>query len=105
MVDCPSMTSCNPGHKPLCARNAQGHVRSFNNPCVMRVINCKERTVFALIVAAFASDCPTVCTSEYRPVCARNTLGEVKTFATLCTLKAQNCLQKTDFAFEKDGAC
>jgi Kazal-type serine protease inhibitor domain len=49
----------------------------------------------AYATAAATDDCPTICTSEYRPVCAKNSAGEYKTFATNCNLRALNCVKKT----------
>ncbi|CAB3383483.1 Hypothetical predicted protein [Cloeon dipterum] len=53
MAECPSVGSCNPSHKPLCARNSHGSARSFSNPCIMKVVNCKDKTDYARIRKGF----------------------------------------------------
>lgn len=37
-------------------------------------------------------NCPTMCTLDYRPVCAAAN-GEVRTFANECDLRVYNCKQ------------
>jgi hypothetical protein len=65
----------------------------FNNQCGASSIAGVVLVAYA--TAATTDDCPNICTSEYRPVCAKNSAGEYKTFATSCNLRASNCVKKT----------
>ncbi|CAB3383488.1 Hypothetical predicted protein [Cloeon dipterum] len=48
-------------------------------------------------------NCPTICSTVYRPVCGKNSKGDIRTFNNECELRAENC--QYDFIVQKKGKC
>ncbi|XP_043863335.1 vasotab-like [Drosophila mojavensis] len=77
----------------------------------------KSVTLLLLIVASICvlsganrprSNCPTICTQDYKPVCAILRRGRVIsacTFSNRCALNRQQCVRKQNWILINTGKC
>ncbi|KAF9927008.1 hypothetical protein FBU30_003576 [Linnemannia zychae] len=84
---------------PVCAQNAAGDQKSFNNSCLLSQYNCKfpsnQYTQIANGACALdlskRADCGGKCPAVIAPVCAQNAAGDQKSFNNSCLLSQYNC--------------
>ncbi|XP_026467216.1 ovoinhibitor-like isoform X2 [Ctenocephalides felis] len=116
--ECPQITrngkncnlKCTKEYRPVCA-GVNGEVKTFGNECVLQSYNCVNNKSLQKIsdgecpkIVRSKENCPTMCTLDYRPVCAAAN-GEVRTFANECDLRVYNCKQHKALQILSEGEC
>ncbi|XP_075223601.1 vasotab-TY2-like [Lycorma delicatula] len=51
------------------------------------------------------NNCPSFCTTDYSPLCAKDSLGNVRKFSNSCSMEKNNCNFQTDYEKIHDGEC
>nr|CAD7459630.1 unnamed protein product [Timema tahoe] len=90
-TECP--TFCCQNYEPVCASDDVCVPETFSNLCSLSKYNCFNGKNLKVLYkgACQYKDCPTSCTREYKPVCARDSTCEPQTFNNECLLKMFNC--------------
>ncbi|XP_071448345.1 turripeptide OL11-like [Hetaerina americana] len=61
--------------------------------------------VMGLHMTAATVNCPSLCTLEYAPLCARKADGTTKEFANRCALTSHECRNPGDIISSERGRC
>lgn len=44
-----------------------------------------------IVIKESNAECPTICTDDYKPLCARAMNGQVRIFSNRCELEVESC--------------
>ena len=78
----------------------------FDRECLIESIRyylcvTKQNGIFISILKNLTDACNIKCTADYKPICGSNG----KTYANLCVMRAEACLQKKEITVAQEGEC